>query len=118
LRPFIEAIHSIVARSELRHRVERLGAAQAREALALGTQVRHLRLTSMAWDAVETADLDELAFLIGATCFDTMRLETCQAVRAVLENRALRQLVGGARAENSPATPRPGRDSDVHSATR
>jgi hypothetical protein len=88
------AAHELVVKTqEIRHRVEQLGASRAREALARATQVRYLRLSSTAWDAVEAADLDELAFLIGATCFDTTRWETHHAVRAVLENRALRQPV-------------------------
>jgi len=49
-----------------------------------------MRLTSMAWDAIEAADLDELAFLCGAICIGTTRWEVHHAVRAVLENRALR----------------------------
>src|SRR6185369_16012576 len=47
---------------------------------------RGVRLTSMAWDAIETADLDELAFLIGVLCVGPMDLEVHHAVRAVLEN--------------------------------
>ena len=107
LRSLLDAIGSAIVRGEIRHRVEQLGASQARESLARATQVRYLRLSSMAWDAVETADLDELAFLIGATCFDTTRWETHHAVRAVLENRALRQLVGSARDDRSLTPPRP-----------
>jgi hypothetical protein len=90
LRSLLDAIGSAIVREELRHRVEQLGASRAREALARATQARYLRLSSMAWDAIETADLDELAFLISATCFDTSRWETHHAVRGVLENRALR----------------------------
>lgn len=105
LRSLLDAIHSTIVRGEIRHRVEQLGVSQAREALARATQERYLRLSSMAWDAVETADLDELAFLIGATYFDTSRWETHHAVRAVLENRTLRQLVGGTPSERVPASP-------------
>jgi hypothetical protein len=45
----------------------------------------------MAWDAIEAADLDKLAFLYGAICIDTSRWEVHHAVRAVLENRSLRR---------------------------
>ena len=44
----------------------------------------------MAWDRIEAADLDELTFLFGAVCIDTTRCTTQQAVRAILENPALR----------------------------
>ena len=84
------AVLSVMTHPEIRHRVERLGASRAREALARATQARYLRLSSMAWDRIETADLNELAFLAGATCFDTSRWEVHHAVRGVLENRALR----------------------------
>jgi hypothetical protein len=105
LRSLLDAIGSAIVRGEIRHRVEQLGASRAREAFARATQARYLRLSSMTWDAIETADLDELAFLAGATCFDTSRWETHHAVRAVLENRALRQLVGATSSERPPASP-------------
>jgi hypothetical protein len=90
----LDTIGSTVEREEIRHHVEQLGASWAREELARMTQACYLRLSSLMWDAVETADLDELAFLIGATCVYSSNWETHHAVRAVLENRALRQLVG------------------------
>jgi hypothetical protein len=46
----------------------------------------------MAWDAIEAADLDELAFLHGVLCVHSTRWEIHHAVRAVLENPALQRL--------------------------
>lgn len=91
LHRLVEAIRSNMVRGEIRQRVEQWGVAQTCEQLAHRTLMSGLRLTSMAWDAIEAADLDELAFLYGAICMDTTRLEVHQAVRAVLENRALRR---------------------------
>lgn len=98
----IETIHSNVAHWNLRRQVRQWGAARTREALA---QKLQLRLTWMAWDAIEAADLDELAFLLGATFLDTLGWDTHHGVRSILENRALRQLAGHGRHEGSPATP-------------
>lgn len=92
LHEVLETIRSNVVRREVREQAEQWGMARTREALARGTQRSGIRLTSMAWDAIEAADLDELAFLLGATCVNTTGLEVHQAVRAVLENRALRRL--------------------------
>jgi hypothetical protein len=92
LRAVLDVARSAVIRGELRHRTEQWGTVQTREALARMTQERGVRLTSMAWDAIEAADLDELAFLHGVLCVNTMRWEIHHAVRAVLENPALRRL--------------------------
>jgi hypothetical protein len=46
----------------------------------------------MAWDAIEVADLDELAFLLGVLCVGPSNWEIHHAVRALLENRVLRRL--------------------------
>jgi len=89
LHRLVEMSHD-VARKKLRKRVGRWGAARAREAFARMMQETGMRLTSMAWDAVEAADLDELAFLCGAICMHTTRWEVHHAVRGVLENRVLR----------------------------
>ncbi len=67
-----------------------MGAARTREAFARVTDQVGMRLTSMAWDAIDDADLDELAFLCGAICIDTTGWEIHHAVRGVLENRVLR----------------------------
>lgn len=91
LHALLEKIRAHVVRAELRERAEQWGAARTCELVARGTQDRGLRLTSMAWDEIEAADLDELALLLAATCVDTTTLEVHQAVRAVLENRALRR---------------------------
>ncbi len=88
----VEAIRSNMVRWELRERIEQWGAARTREALAHRALTSGLRFTSMAWDAIELADLDELAFLFAAACMDTMRLEVRQVVRALVENRTLRQV--------------------------
>jgi len=91
LQRLVEAIRSNMVRLELREQVEQWGAARTREALAQGTLKIGMRLTSTAWDAIEAAELDELAFLCGAICMDTTGWEVHQAVRAMLENRALRR---------------------------
>jgi hypothetical protein len=91
LRTLVEGIHANVARGEIREQIEQWGAARARESLARQTLRGHVRLSSMAWDAIEAADLDELAFLYVASCVDTRRFEVHHALRALLENRALRQ---------------------------
>jgi hypothetical protein len=93
LNNLVETIRSGMVRMELRERVEQWGSVRACEAIARETRERGLQLTSMAWDDIETAQLDELAFLLGATCVDTTVGEARQAVRAVLENRALRQIL-------------------------
>lgn len=98
----IETIHSNVARWNLRHQVRQWGAARAREAIV---QKCKLRLTAMAWDAIEAADLDELAFLLGATFIDTLGWNNYHGVRAILENRTLRQLAGHDRHDGSLAAP-------------
>jgi hypothetical protein len=92
LRAILDMARSAVIRGELRPRIEQWGAAKTREVLACMTQDRDVRLTSMAWDAIEAADLDELAFLIGVLCVGPRDLGIHHAVRAVLENPALRRL--------------------------
>lgn len=92
LRAVLDVACSVVIRGELRQRSEQWGAVQTRETLALMTQERGVRLTSMAWDTIETADLDELAFRIGVLCVGPTDLEVHHAVRALLENPALRRL--------------------------
>ena len=92
LRAILDMARSAVIRGEFRSRIQQWGAVQTRETLARMTQERGVRLTSMAWDAIETADLDELAFLIGVLCVGPMDFDVHHAVRALLENPALRQL--------------------------
>jgi hypothetical protein len=92
LRAVLDVACSAVIRGELRQRSAQWGAVQTRETLARMTQERGVRLTSMAWDAIETADLDELAFLLGVLCVGPTDLEVHHAVRALLENPALRRL--------------------------
>jgi len=65
LNNLVETIRSGVVRAELRERVEQWGSVRAREAIARETRECGLPLTSMAWDAIEAAQLDELAFLLG-----------------------------------------------------
>lgn len=91
LRRLVGVIHSNIVRWELRERIEQWGLVRTREALARRTLSSGMCLTSMAWDAIEVAELDELAFLYMAACMDTRHLEVRQAVRAVIENRALRR---------------------------
>ena len=91
LHQLLEAIRSTMARAELRERIEQWGLARTREALARRTQQVSMTLTSQAWDAIERADPDELAFLYAALCIATTQWEIHHAVRAILENRALRR---------------------------
>lgn len=90
VRELVRGIHASVVRWELRERVGQWGAARTREEIARRTLSSGMCLTGVAWDAIEVADLDELAFVYVAVCMDTTRLEVHQAVRAVIENRALR----------------------------
>lgn len=89
---FLDAVRSNIARAELRRQIEALGVAKAREALAHVTMKRGLRLTSATWDAIETADIDELAFLHGVLSAYSSTWDIHHAVRAVLENPVLRRL--------------------------
>jgi hypothetical protein len=91
LRSIVEAIRSGMVRGEIRERVEQWGAALTRELFARGTLKLGVRLTSMAWDAIESADLEELAFLYAMTGIDATSWDVHHAVRALLENRALRR---------------------------
>ena len=91
LNKLVEEARSTMARGELRERVEHWGVARTLAALARRTMECGIHLTSKAWDAIEAADLHELAFLYGAVCRNTMSWEVHQAVRALLENGALRQ---------------------------
>ena len=91
-RAILDMARSAAIRGEFRQRVEQWGAAQTREKLAHATQERGVRLSSMAWDAIEVADLDELAFLLGVLCVGPSNWEIHHAVRALLENRVLRRL--------------------------
>ncbi len=90
-RGLVDAIRANIVRWEIRERIRQWGAPRTREAIARRTLMSGMRLTSMAWDAIEAAELDELAFLYVAACMDSTYLEVRQAVRAVLENRALRR---------------------------
>jgi hypothetical protein len=87
----IEAIRSTMARGELRERIEQWGTGRTHEALARRTQQIGMTLTSNAWDTIEIAYLDELAFLYAALCIATTHWEVRHAVRGLLENRALRR---------------------------
>ena len=89
LHELVKTIRSNLARGTLHKRVGRWGAARTREAFARMTLEIGMPLTSMAWDAIETSDLDELAFLCGAICMHAPWWEISHAVRGVLENRAL-----------------------------
>jgi hypothetical protein len=89
-RELVVAIRSCMARNEIRHRVAQWGAARTLEALADRT-LRCVRLTSRTWDFLETADLDELAFVYTAICMDNHEWHLHHALRAVVENRALRR---------------------------
>jgi len=91
LRKLVESIRSHVVRGELRQQVEQWGAARTRTAIARGALQREIHLTSMTWDAIEVADLDELAFVYGAISMKTREWRGRRALRAVLDNRALRR---------------------------
>jgi hypothetical protein len=91
-RRLLDVIRSNMVLGEVRERAEQWGTARTREELARRTVASRIRLSSMAWDAIEAADLDELAFLYAATCTNTTRFEVHHAVRAMFENRGLRSL--------------------------
>jgi hypothetical protein len=88
----LDVVHTSIERGELRQRIGQWSATRTHEVIARATLERHVTLTSMAWDAIMVADVEELAFVLGVLCMDTTRLESHQAVRAMLENRALRQV--------------------------
>jgi hypothetical protein len=83
-------IESHAWQGALRERVQRWGTARTREAIAQQTQMSGIWLTSMTWDAIETADLDELAFLYAASCVSLDGSDVRSAIRALFENSALR----------------------------
>jgi hypothetical protein len=90
LRELVVSIRSCMARNEMRHHVEQWGAARTLEALADRT-LRCMRLTSRTWDVLEVADLDELAFVYTAICMDNHEWHLHRALRAVVENHAMRR---------------------------
>ena len=90
LRELVVAIRSCMARNEIRHRVAQWGVARTLELLADRT-LRCMRLTSMTWDFLEVADLDELAFVYTAICMDNHEWHLHHALRAVVENHAMRR---------------------------
>ena len=90
LRDLVEARHASMVRYEVRQRVERWGAAMTRELIARQTSAR-VRLTSATWDAIEAADLDELTFVYTAICMHTHEWHLHHAIRAVIENHAIRR---------------------------
>jgi hypothetical protein len=92
LHTLVEGTRSNAARWEIRERMEQGGRARALAALAHRIMKHNILLTSRAWDAIEAADLNELAFLYAAVCGKSMAWVVHQAVRALLENRALRQV--------------------------
>jgi len=72
--------------------VESWGAVPTRETIARATVRASFRLTETAWDAIESADLHELAFVLAAACVADEGWQVHHAVRALLENPALREL--------------------------
>jgi hypothetical protein len=92
LHRLLSAIRRAVAREGVRERVEEWGVVRTRKEIALRVRMSKLCLTSKTWDLIEAADLDELTFLYGAACIDTTRRTAEQAVRAILENPALRSV--------------------------
>lgn len=90
LHDLVEAIHGCMARHKIRQRVGQWGAVRTREAIALQAMSR-MRFTSMTWDAIEAADLEELAFVYTAVCVHTTEWHLHHALRAVIENRRIRR---------------------------
>lgn len=89
LRLVVEKIEALVVAAELRERIAARENHRTRETIAdqLGAK---LRLTSRAWDAVESSDTDDLAFMLAAASCCGRRLEEHLAVRGLLENPVLR----------------------------
>jgi len=88
----VATIRSYMRRAEVRAQVESWGAVTTREMIARATVRDGLRLTATAWDEIETADLDELAFLLSTACMTIDGWHIHHAVRALLENPTLREL--------------------------
>lgn len=90
LHELVAAIRSCMSRYEIRHRVENWGITRTLEEIATRTLSR-MRLTARTWDSLEAADLEELAFVYTAVCMDDHEWHLHHAVRAVVENRAMRR---------------------------
>ena len=72
----------------MRRRLKRWGAARTLEEIANRSC---MRLTSRTWDALEVADLDELAFVYTAVCMCDDEWHLHNAIRGVVENRTIRR---------------------------
>jgi len=88
----VRSIRAQVHATELQERISQWEPVRAREAIARATSSCELRLTAAAWDAIETADLAELAFMLAAARAHTGGWELHHALRALLENPTLREL--------------------------
>ena len=86
----VAAIRSCMTRHEIRHRVEQWGTTRTLEELAHRT-LSCMRLTSRTWNVLEAADLDELAFVYTAICMNNHEWHLHHAIRALIENRAMRR---------------------------
>ena len=71
-----------------RHRTPHTGVLNI---LALQSQDR-MRFTSATWDTVETASLDELAFVYTAVCVDSYEWHLVHAFRGLVEDHRLRRV--------------------------
>lgn len=92
LREIVEVIRSNTVRWRIHEQIRQLGGARAREELARLTLAGGMCLTSMAWDAIEVANPDELAFLYTAVSMDIQHPEVHQMMRALVENRVMRRV--------------------------
>lgn len=85
----IEKIRSALARSALREQLEHADLPGLRVALARRTEQLGMTLSAQVWDGIESIDRDDLSFMLAAACIATRQLDLYNAVRALLENRAL-----------------------------
>jgi hypothetical protein len=91
LAELLTRIREYVQSTELREQLAQRDRVQVHEEIARSLS-RRFRLTSTAWDAIESADVDDLAFTLAAVRAYTDAWEIHYALRALLENRSLRAL--------------------------
>lgn len=88
----MSAVRTNAARAELVARIEQDGPLCTHEAIARATLRLGVRLTQSAWDSIEAAGTHELALMLALASTDGRGVEIHDAVRALLENAALREL--------------------------
>lgn len=85
-------IRGYVQSAELREQLAQRDAVDVHEEIARSLSRRGLPLTAEAWDAIEIADADDLAFALAVARVDAREFAIHHALRALLENRTLRDL--------------------------